>query len=161
MTPAIQSGWDAKLSVAIETRDVFAPTIAATGEGEFGAPAFSGDCRLICSPSANRPSNRTAIPMGMAGHGLEPPWGIRSPSFRLPLAGIPASARLEAGGGLRATKYYRYWLVSANPAIVGQAGLDIHVSSKVALGISLPLEFAWKSGGTALMFGVGAAIQYR
>ncbi len=51
--------------------------------------------------------------------------------------------------------------MSANPAIVGQAGLDIHVSSKVALGISLPLEFAWKSGGTALMFGVGAAIQYR
>lgn len=162
MTAAIQSGWDAKFSLSLESRDVFAPTGVAAGGGIFGMPAFSGRLEADLFALGQSPIQADGnLYRAWQGMGLSLLGGIRSAAFRLPLAGVSASARLEAGGGLRATKYTGTGLVSANPAIVGQAGLDIQVSSKVGLGIGIPLEFAWKSGGTAFMFGVGAALQYR
>ena len=162
MAAAIQSGWDAKFSLLLASRDVFAPMGLASGGGIFGVPAFSGRLEADLFALGQSPIQADgSLYRAWQGLGLSLLGGIRSAAFRLPLAGVPASARLEAGGGLRATKYTGTGLVSANPAIVGQAGLDIQVSCKVALGISIPLEFAWKSGGTAFMFGIGAVLRYR
>ncbi len=91
MTPAIQSGWDAKLSVAIETRDVFAPTIAATGEGEFGAPAFSGRLQADLFTLGQSPiqsdgnSYRAWQGMGLSllGGSAAPPFGFPWRNSRL------------------------------------------------------------------------------
>lgn len=151
LLPAIQRGWGVKLSVVAETGDGFATGLAVSGR-------LQAD---VFGLGASAPQADGNLYRAWQGLGLSLLAGIRSPAFSLPVANIPASATLEAGGGLRATKYTGTGLVSANPAIVGQAGLDVPITEHLAVGIRVPLEFAWKSGGTAWMFGLGAAIRYR
>ena len=46
MTAAIQSGWEAKFSLSLESRDVFDPMGLTSGGGIASMPAFSGRLEL-------------------------------------------------------------------------------------------------------------------
>jgi hypothetical protein len=150
LLPAIQHGWEAKVSVAFETGYAFGQ---AAYTGRLQADIFGLDSSL---PQADGNLYRA-----WQGMGLSLLAGMRFPAFNLPIVKWPVSVRIEAGGGLRATKYTGTGLVSANPALVLQAGLDIPLTKNMALGFAIPIELAWKSGGIALMFGLGAAFSYR
>ena len=162
LSGGVQPGWQAGISASLDSRDVFNPTDNDGTPSPRGSFAFSGSlCLDIFSLGQSAPQSDGNLYRAWQGFGLSLRGGLRSPVFRLPLAGLPASAQAEFGGGLRATKYTGTGLLSANPAIVAQAGLDIAISRNLALGLALPLEFAWKSGGTALMFGVCGTFRYR
>lgn len=162
LVSAIQTGWDAKLAMTVESSDVFAPVQGLDGTWNSSPLALSGRIQAdIFGFNASLPQSDGNLYRAWQGMGFSLSGGLRSPAFGLPLLGWRASATIEAGAGLRATKYTGTGLVSANPAIVAQAGLDISILKHLALGICLPFEFAWKSGGTAVMFGVGAALRYR
>ena len=159
---AIQSGWQANISASLDSRDVFAQATDVTDAVPTRGFAFSGSLGLdIFSLGQSAPQSDGNLYRAWQGLGLSLRGGVRSPAFRLPLVGLMASVEVEAGGGLRATKYTGTGLVSANPALVAQAGLDIAISRHIALGLALPIEFAWKSGGTALMFGLCGTFRYR
>jgi hypothetical protein len=162
LLPAIQRGWDAKISLAFETGDVFAAEAHPGGPKGPGKMAFTGRLQAdIFGLGTSLPQTDGNLYRAWQGIGASFLIGARSPSFTLPIAGIPASARIEAGAGLRTTKYTGTGLVSANPALVAQAGLDLAVSKHITLGIGIPFEYAWKSGGRAIMFGLGGAVRYR
>ena len=162
LSGGIQPGWQAGISASLDSRDVFSPANNGGTPSPARSFAFSGSLGLdIFSLGQSAPQSDGNLYRAWQGFGLSLRGGIRSPVFRLPLAGLPASAEAEFGGGLRATKYTGTGLLSANPALIAQAGLDIVISRNVALGLALPVEFAWKSGGTALMFGLCGTFRYR
>ena len=162
LIPAIQSGWDLRLSMVAETTDIFAAPSGTEPAGLAPSPVFSARLRAdVFGLGPSAPQNDGNLYRAWQGLGLSLLAGIRFPAFILPVANLSASASIEAGGSLRATKYTGTGLVSANPAMVAQAGLDFLVSRHISFGLRMPLEFAWKSGGTASMFGIGAAFRYR
>ncbi len=161
LDPAVQTGWDTKIAGVIESRDVFASDGDGRKADENLIAAFSGRLQAdFFGFGTSLPQNNGNLYRAWQGVGLSLLAGLRSRSFDLPF-GLKGSASLESGGGLRATKYSGTGLVGANPAILGQASLDISVSKNLTLGIALPLEYAWKSGGQAFMFGLGGAVRYR
>ena len=161
LNPAIQTGWDLKIAGIVESSDVFSfDTVSANTGGPLVA-AFSGRVQAdFFGFGTSLPQADGNLYRAWQGIGLSMLGGLRTKVFALPL-GMRASVRMEAGAGLRTTKYSGTGLVSANPSILGQAGLDIIVSRRFILGIALPLEYAWKSGGRAFMFGLGGAVRYR
>jgi len=66
---------------------------------------------------------------------------------------------IEAGGGLRLTKYSGTGLVSAHPAVLGRMTLDMEIGDPLALKLFLPFEWAWKSGGQAIIVGLGLSLR--
>jgi hypothetical protein len=87
--------------------------------------------------------------------------GMRIPVTKIPFGEMPVFARLEAGLSVSATKYTGTGLVSANPSIRSRFGMDIDVFKGLGLGIDIPLELAFKSGGTAFMTGLVFSLRYR
>lgn len=161
LNPAIQAGWDLKIAGIIESNDVFSVNQATTNISDRFIAAFSGRLQAdFFGFGTSLPQADGNLYRAWQGVGLSILGGLRTKVFALPF-GLGASARIEAGAGLRTTKYTGTGLVGANPAIVGQAGLDIIVSRDITLGIALPLEYAWKSGGRAFMFGLGGAVRYQ
>lgn len=161
LNPAIQPGWDMKIAGIIESSDVFAFNADAASTGGALIAAFSGRLQAdFFGFGSSLPQADGNLYRAWQGVGLSILGGVRTKAFTLPF-GLRASARVEAGAGLRATKYSGTGLVSANTAILGQAGLDILVSKNIALGMAFPLEYALKSGGRAFMFGLGGAVRYR
>lgn len=161
LIPAIQSGWDIKFSVSFETKDAFQSSQEARLVESNRTPIFL--MRLqgnIFGLETSFPQADGNLYRAWQGIGLTGLFGVRSSAFMIPVIGRLASARLEAGAGLWATKYSGTGLVSANTSIVSQLGLDIIILEHFTFGINLPIELAWKSGGTAFMFGIGAAIRY-
>jgi len=150
-----------KIAGVIESSDVFSPGNDVIQADENLIAAFSGRLQVdFFGFGTSLPQFDGNLYRAWQGVGLSLLGGIRSKAFSLPF-GLRASASVDTGAGLRTTKYSGTGLVGANPAILGQAGLDIFVSKKVSLGIALPLEYAWKSGGRAFMFGIGGSVRYR
>ena len=161
LSSATQPGWDMKIAGIIESSDVFATNADAAGTSGALVAAFSGRLQTdFFGFGTSLPQNDGNLYRAWQGVGLSLLGGLRTKAFALPF-GLRASARVEAGAGLRATKYSGTGLVGANAAILGQAGMDILVLKNITLGIALPLEYAWKSGGRAFMFGLGGAVRYR
>ena len=150
-----------KIAGVIESSDVFSPGSDLIEANESLIAAFSGLLQAdFFSFGSSLPQNDGNLYRAWQGIGLSLLGGIRSKAFNLPF-GLRASARFDAGAGLRTTKYSGTGLVGANSAILVQVGLDVIVVKHVTLGIALPLEYAWKSGGRAFMFGIGGAVRYR
>lgn len=162
LLPATQFGWNLTLAAAFETRDVFAAAFDAEQDKYPLMPAFTARLQAdIFGFAATAPQPDGNLYRAWQGMGLGLLAGLRSPAFRLPLAGSLASFKLEAGAGLQTNKYSGTALVGANVAILAQASLDIALSRQTALGIGIPFEYTWKSGATALIFGVGATLRLR
>jgi len=161
LSVGIQPGWQARISALVDSRNVFDQGLASDPPTSMKGIVFSGRLNLdIFSLGQSAPLSDGNLYRAWQGIGLSLLGGIRSPAFRLPIEGLEASAAIEAGGGLRATKYTGTGLVSANPAILAQAKLTVSISRHIELGIALPVELAWKSGGTALMFGLCGVFAY-
>jgi len=155
LLPAVQPGWDLKFSLAMDSHDVFSTTTN-------GGLAFTGRFQVdFFSLESSLPQTDGNLYRAWRGMGPSLLAGLRSPVFHLPLADIPVSGSIEAGGGLRTTKYSGTGLVSANPALVSIISLNFSISEQISLGLAFPFEYAWKSGGSAIMFGGGATLRYR
>jgi hypothetical protein len=68
---------------------------------------------------------------------------------------------LQAGGFLNVSKYTGTGLVGAHSSLAGAIGARWNFSERMSLGLSLPLEYAWKAGSGAFSFGVSAGLEIR
>lgn len=155
LEPALQQGWESGLSFGVESADPF------LGQGS-RMPAFSLRIQLdVYSLDASWPQPDGNLYRAWNAIGGSLMGGIRFPSFTLPLARTAATVFMEAGAGLRTTKYTGTGLVSANPAFLAEAGLDLRLGPRLSAGVRLPFEYARKAGAEVFMPGVGVAVSYR
>lgn len=155
LEPALQQGWEAGLSFGVESADPFSV------QGAW-KPVFSARIQLDAySLGASFPQSDGNLYRAWNAIGGSLLGGIRLPAFTLPFVGTAATAWLEAGAGLRTTKYSGTGLVSANAAFLAEAGLEVQLSPRLSAGFRLPFEHARKAGATSAMFGIGTSISWR
>ncbi|MDX9783875.1 MAG: hypothetical protein RBT72_03880 [Spirochaetia bacterium] len=155
-----QAGWNANVGVGFtifpwddaENRASDSKTATALSlTGRFQLDSFG--------LGASAPQSDGNLYRAWQGTGLGLLLGFASPEFIMPLLGLPAKFGIEAGGGLRLTKYAGTGLVSAHPAVLGRMTLDFGILDPFALGLVVPLEWAWKSGGRAIILGIGLSLR--
>ena len=155
LEPALQQGWEAGVSFGVESADPYSV------QGAW-KPVFSARILLdVYSLGASWPQSDGNLYRAWNAIGGSLLGGIRLPAFALPLVRTSATAWLEAGAGLRTTKYTGTGLVSANAAFLAEAGLELQLSPRLSAGLRLPFEFATKAGATSAMFGIGTSISFR
>lgn len=151
---AIQSGYGGRLNLTLATCDVYAEANGAYSGNPAHGPSLIGAFQAdLFSFDQSMPFSDGNLYRAWWGFGAGLLGGIRTAPFMTPI-GRKASLKLEAGAGLRATKYTGTGLVSANPALLAQTTLELPLPKGRVLGLSIPVEFAWKSGGTVFIFGI-------
>jgi hypothetical protein len=156
----LQPGWNANLGVGF----TLFPWNKPKGENEDDRTkdvlSLVGRAQLdIFGLGASAPQADGNLYRAWRGSGLGLLLGLASPGFRMPLLELPTRLSVEAGGGLRLTKYNGTGLVSAHPALLGRMTLDMELRDPLALGLYVPFEWAWKSGGRAMIIGVGLSVR--
>ncbi len=156
----LQAGWNVNLGLGFT---LFPWTQVQTGDSyseTSNTVALIGRCQLdIFGLGASAPQSDGNLYRAWQGTGLGLLVGVASPEFQMPLLGLPARFGIEAGGGLRLTKYSGTGLVSAHPAVLGRATLDVKIVDPFAFGLFVPFEWAWKSGGRAIILGIGVSLR--
>ncbi len=155
-----QPGWNANLGLGF----TLFPWNKHKGENDYGQAkdvlSLVGRAQLdVFGLGASAPQTDGNLYRAWRGNGLGLLLGLASPSFKMPLLELPARVSVEAGGGLRLTKYSGTGLVSAHPALLGRMTLDMEIRDPLALGLFVPFEWAWKSGGRAIVVGVGLSLR--
>ncbi|MDP2791853.1 MAG: hypothetical protein Q8O15_08890 [Rectinemataceae bacterium] len=155
LSPATQPGSKFDFSITLESHDVY--NVDATRR-----PAFFGRFQIEFFKLGNsNPQLDGNLFRAWQGIGPTLFFGVRTPAFRFPLLDALASAYIETGGGIRTTKYTGTGLVSANPTISAQIGLDFAITERIYLGFAFPFEYAWKAGGFAFIFGMSAVARFQ
>jgi hypothetical protein len=156
----LQPGWNANIGLGF----TLLPWNKSKNDNEGGRTedsfSFIGRVQLdIFGLGVSAPQSDGNLYRAWQGSGLGMLFGAASPGFRMPLLGLPARLGIEAGGGLRLTKYSGTGLVSAHPAVLGRMTLDMEIGDPLALELFLPFEWAWKSGGQAIIVGLGLSLR--
>jgi hypothetical protein len=155
LEPALQQGWESGLSFGVESAEPF-----SSKGGRM--PVFSAKLQVdVYSLDASFPQSDGNLYRAWNAVGGSLMGGIRFPEFTLPLVRTAASVLLEAGAGLRTTKYTGTGLVSANPAFLAEAGVDLRLGSRLSAGFRLPFEYVRKAGADVFMSGFGMSFSYR
>ena len=156
----LQAGWNANLGLGFTLLPWGKSETVASGSKVPNTVSLTGRFQLDSfGLGTSAPQSDGNLYRAWQGTGLGLLVGIASPEFRMPLLGLPAWFGLEAGGGLRLTKYTGTGLVSAHPALLGRLLLDFVLFDPFALGLVVPLEWAWKSGGRAIICGIGLSVR--
>ena len=154
----LQAGWNANLGLGFTLFPWGKSEKVASGSKIPNTVSLTGRFQLDSfGLGASAPQSDGNLYRAWQGTGLGLLVGIASPEFRMPLLGLPAWFGLEAGGGLRLTKYTGTGLVSAHPALLSRLLLDFVLFDPFALGLVVPLEWAWNQGAGRLFVESGSA----
>lgn len=84
-------------------------------------------------------------------------WG----AFNVPLLKTQMVVSLCVGAALHVSNYTGTNLVSAYPSVLAQASFDTKTNKKEGWSAFIPLEYAFKGGGSVLVFGLGFSCRWR
>ena len=155
LLPGFQPGFMAEAAAELASLDVFAEK---SGKGA-ASPAFLADFGLQAFWfGASAPAGDGNVYRAWRGFSAIVLAGVRFPIFPIRILDGSGAFHALAGGRLMSTKYTGTGLLSANPALALRLGLDASFSKNLRWGLELPIEFAFKSGGIATIFGISAVV---
>jgi hypothetical protein len=86
--------------------------------------------------------------------------GIQVPLFFISVSGRPVYFSVLAGGAIHVSNYIYTGLVSAYPAFAARLSADLFLGGSTMLRLDVPIEAAFRAGGTSLMAGLGVGLEF-